>query len=176
MLKPNRIEDPYGQRITGYYPDPSPNSTSNYGTIAERGGVASQTGSGPTSGDPGDTGCQIAYASDPTVAVPFGLLLYDVIKYDTNRQHENFYKSGFQARVGMKVAVDKRGEYQTNMIPSGVTNISWGQPAYLAASGLISNVQASSVVNSITYLAPQIGTWQSTIDSDGYAKLDVLIK
>lgn len=167
MLKPNRNEDPYGHDIRGYFPDPAPNTPGTY-LVAERGGVVSRTAStGATTGYPGDTGYKLQYAADPTVAVAAGLLLYDVWKIDTNRQHENFQKSGFIARVNQKVTIDRRGWYHTNMIPSGVTNIAAGQPAYLAANGLISNVQATS--GGGANKAPKVGEWQSAIDADGYA-------
>lgn len=173
MLKPNRIEDPYGQRINFYFNDPNPSL--GFRTVAERGGVSSRlAGTSPTSSSPGDPGNQAAYAADPTIVTPIGMLLYDVVSYDTNRQHENWYKSGFQARAGMKVAHDKRGTYATNMIPSGVTNITADQPAFLAANGLVSNIQATSGVSGVNK-APQVGTWKSSQDSDGYAVIDLFI-
>lgn len=174
MLKPNRIEDPFRQDIKGYFPDPAPNTPGSY-LVVERGGVASRlSGTGPTTGYPGDVGNQVGYAADPTTASPYGLLLYDVWKLDTNRQHENFYKSGFIARVGQKVTHDRGGEYHTNMIPTGVTNIAAGQPAYLAANGLISNVQATT--NGGANKAPQVGTWRSSQDADGYAVIGMNIQ
>jgi hypothetical protein len=129
-------------------------------SVHERGGIISMvtpTGSGGYPGNPKNTA---AYAASPSGAKPLGLLLHDVVLIDTNRQHENFYKGGFQARVGQKVAIDPRGRYTTNMIPSGVSP-NGGDTAYLAASGLISNVQAPG--------APAVGTWLTSKDQDGYA-------
>jgi hypothetical protein len=137
--------------------------TWKFAAIAERGGIPSvvTTGSG---GYPGTPLNVAAYATNPSGVTPLGMLLDDVVSYDTNRQHENFYKSGFQSRIGMPVCIDRGGHYNTNMIPSGVTVVA-PQPAYLAANGLISNVQATG--------APRVGTWVSNQDQDGFAKIQI---
>lgn len=150
MLKPDRLHDPYGD-VIDYYVN----------TVCERGGIASVVTYG-SGGSPGQAQNVVAYAANPSGAVPVGILLQDFVTYDTNRQHENFYKAGFQNLVGRKGVLNNRGQWTTNMIPSGVYP-SGNQAAYLAASGLISNAQASG--------APRVGTWMTTMDADGYAKV-----
>jgi hypothetical protein len=156
MLKPDRRE--FKHDIEWYF-----------GAVAERGGIASIAvgGTQPSGGYPGDPNSMAAYAANPSGQVPLGILLYDVVSFDTNRQHENWYKSGFQARAGMKVAIDRSGRYTTNMIPSGVSPQA-GQPAYLGPSGLITNVQATG--------APAaVGVWLGAVDQDGYAKIQLTL-
>lgn len=156
-LKPDRVEDPYGQDVEWYFE-----------TTCERGGIATiDTAKTGVGGYPGDRNKVAKYAASPANAVPLGMMLYDVVDYDVNRQHENFYKSGFQARVNQKVVVDRSGRYTTNMIPSGVTPAP-GNDAYVAASGMFSNVQASG--------AARVGTWLSAPDADGYAKIQMELR
>lgn len=150
MLKPDRIE--FYHDLKWYFD-----------TTAERGGIASIDTAG-SGGYPGDRNGVAKYAANPSGAKPLGMLLYDVVDYDTNRQHENWFKSGFQARKGQKVAIDRGGRYVTNMIPSGV-NPAGGDNAYLAASGMISNVQATG--------APLVGQWLTSKDQDGYAEVQL---
>jgi len=50
------------------------------------------------------------------------------------------------------------------MIPSAVTPTA-GAAAYLAASGLISSVQAGG--------APQVGRFETTKDSNGFARVSI---
>lgn len=132
-------------------------------TVCERGGILSVSTAG-SGGYPGDSNNVAAYAANPSGAKVVGILLQDVVDYDVNRQHENFDKGGFQARKGMKVLAAKGGWYTTNMIASGV-NPSGGDPAYLAASGMISNTQATG--------APKIGTFDTSKDQDGYAAVRI---
>lgn len=158
MLKPDRREVP---NEINYSSDPALLSTASDGTVFERGGIAviKTVGSG---GYPGDANNIFEYAANPSGKVPLGVLLYDVVKYDTNRQHDNWFKSGFQARLGMKAAIAPEGWYTTNMVPTGDT-INGGEPAYLAASGKVSVTQAGG--------APRVGTFMTKRDADGYVKL-----
>lgn len=149
-LKPDRIE--FYHDINWYFD-----------AIAERGGIASVVTAG-SGGYPGDRRSVAAYAASPSGAKPVGILIHDVIDYDTNRQHENYYKAGHQDRIHTKSLVDRAGRYTTNMIPSGVSPAG-GDDAYLAASGNISNVQASG--------APRVGRWQTSKDQDGYASIQL---
>jgi hypothetical protein len=151
MLKPDRFHD-INKDVVDYF----------FNTVAERGGIASMVLPAGSGGYPGQVANSVAYAANPSGAVPVGLLLHDVVTYDTNRQHENLYKAGYQQLVGRKAHLSQGQWFTTNMIPSGVSP-SGGQPAYLAGSGLVSNAQASG--------APRVGTWKSSKDADGYAAL-----
>ena len=92
---------------------------------------------------------------------PYGLLLNDVVNLDLTRQHLNVYKD--EVQVGGKVTVLRHGVVVTNMIESGVTP----QPltaAYFTTDGELNSTSTNST---------RIGTWLSTKDADGYAKLEV---
>lgn len=135
----------------------------NFDAAAERGGIASIKTAG-SGGHPGQALNVAAYQADPSGAKPLGILLHDVVSYDTNRQHENFQKGGFVARVGQPITIDRGGRYTTSMVATGVT-VAGGDTAYLAASGKLSNVQATG--------APRIGTFITAKDADGYAKVQI---
>lgn len=129
--------------------------------VAERGGVVSikTTGSG---GYPGQTLNVAEYKADPSGAKPLGFLVQDVVDFDTNRQHENFFKGGYQQRKGTKVCLVTDGFLTTNMIIGTPTA---GADAFLAASGNISPTQATG--------APKVGTFDTTKDQDGYAQVTI---
>lgn len=134
-----------------------------FDTVAEAGGFASINTAG-SGGYPGQSANVAKYAVDPSGAKVLGILLHDVVTYDTNRQHENFARGGFETRIGGKVAIDRAGRYTTNMVASGITPAA-GDYAYLAANGKVSNVQATG--------APKVGTFINTKDQDGYVKIQV---
>jgi hypothetical protein len=113
---------------------------------------------------------------------PLGILLNDVVSGDLTKTHLNQYK--FEVQVGGKVEVLRRGTILTNMIegtPAG------GQAAFISSvgtDGKISGVAlgatsplaivgaASGQPFSVPYCKP-VGTFLSSKDSDGYAKVDV---
>jgi hypothetical protein len=132
--------------------------------VSEMGGIVSAVSPGGSGGYPGDKKNQVSYAANPSGAKPMGLLLQNVVDLDTNRLHENWEQAGFNALKGQKVTLAKDGWYTTNMIPTGVSP-AMGDPAYLAASGMISNSQASG--------APKVGQFQSAKDADGYARVRI---
>ena len=134
-----------------------------FDAVAERGGIAVIKTAG-VGGYPGQSSNVAQYAANPSGAKPLGILTQDVVSYDTNRQAPNYEKSGYEALVDDKVCIDRGGRYTTNMIATGVT-VAGGDPAYLAASGRVSNVQATG--------APRIGTFVTGKDTDGYAKLQI---
>lgn len=92
---------------------------------------------------------------------PFGVLLCDVVNYDLTRQHINWHKD--EVQVGGKVPVVRHGVVVTNMIESGVTPQP-GAAAYFTTDGELNSTSTNST---------RIGTWLSTKDADGYAKLEV---
>jgi hypothetical protein len=148
MLKSDRIWDPMGDDLRWHV-----------NTVAERGGILCVS-TGGSGGYPGDKSAVAAYKVDPSGGKPVGLLVQDVVDYDTNRQHENWQKGGFVARKGSKALVSTKGSWTTNMIVPGVSPAA-GDTAYLGASGLITNVQATG--------APKIGQFRTSKDADGYA-------
>lgn len=175
MLLHDRVTTHMETLIQYAFKDPNPGAQ-GYGMIAERGGIASRVaGTGPTTSSPDDVGNRVEYAVDPTSAEPIGMNIQDVIKFDSNRQHDNWMKQGFQVRVEQKVDLDPKGQYWTNFIDPAITAVSPGQPAYLAANGMISNVQATSGSGSTLRSAPQVGRFKSFFDPNRFAQVKLTI-
>lgn len=131
-------------------------------TTAERGGVASfVTGGVGVSMD--DADAVVAYAAAASGAKPAGLLLNDVVDLDLTRQHINWHKD--EVQVGGKVTLLRVGQVTTNNITGAP---SAGDAAYVGPSGTVSTSSGTGV--------EQIGTFLSSKDTDGYAKLSVNIK
>jgi hypothetical protein len=148
---------------------------------AERGVavILSTAGSGAAMDD------SAALATLPTAAFgsgnyPLGILLCDVVSGDLTKTHLNQYKN--ETQVGGKVEILRRGTILTNMVegtPAG------GYAAYIgttATDGKITGVALGStqaplgVPSGSTYGTPyctRIGTFLSSKDADGYAKIDV---
>lgn len=131
-------------------------------TTAERGGVVSAVTSGSgVSMD--DASAVVAYAASASGAKPLGVLLNDVVNLDLTRQHINWHKD--EVQVGGKVTVLRVGQVTTDRLVSGITPTA-GTPAYVGASGLIGTSSTNAV---------QIGSFLSSKDADGYAKVSVNI-
>jgi hypothetical protein len=131
-------------------------------TTAERGGVVSVSTAG--SGQAlDDAAAVVAYAASNSGARPIGVLLNDVVNLDLTRQHINWHKD--EVQIGGKVSLIRQGQVTTNYILPGATPTA-GTPAYVGASGYI----GTGTVN-----ATQIGSFLSSKDADGYAKLSVNI-
>lgn len=127
----------------------------------ERGGVATlSTGGSGVAMD--DSSAVATYAADPSGAVPLGILLNDVVDIDLTRQHINFHKD--EVSVGGKVALLRVGQVTTDQIDGSP---SAGDAAYVAASGMLSDTQAVGAV--------KVGTFLSSPDADGFAKVSVNI-
>jgi len=135
-------------------------------TSAEKGGVASVVtqGSGAAIGvNSTDDPNVVAYAADPSGVIAKGVLLQTVNQpLSATRDFIN-YESG-EIRPGDKCTLVKKGFVVTDMISAGVTP-SVGDTAYLAASGYISNSQATD--------APAVGRFETTKDSNGFARVSV---
>lgn len=114
-------------------------------------------------------------AMDQTVAVvtlggtgvttglkPAGLLLNDMVTFDVTRLQPKIYKD--EMRVGGKCTLLQKGWAITNMLASGITPVA-GDPAYFAPNGKITTSSASS--------APRVGTFLSSKDENGYAKVEI---
>jgi len=148
---------------------------------AERGAVVvlSAGGSGAAMDD------SAALVTYPTVTwgsgeYPVGILMNDVVSGDLTKTHLNQHKD--EVQTGGKVTICRRGTVLTNMIEGSPTA---GQYAYIggiATDGKITGVSPSGLMNTLNmkWFLPssggqlhRIGTWLSSKDSDGYAKLDV---
>lgn len=129
-------------------------------TTAERGGVVSfvSGGVGPAMDD---ADAIVEYAVANTGA-PAGVLLNDVVNLDLTRQHINWHRD--EVQVGGKVTLLRVGQVTTDLIDG--TPLA-GDAAYVGPSGLISTASSG---------ATQIGTFLSSVDSDGYAKVSVNIQ
>jgi hypothetical protein len=131
-------------------------------TTAERGGVVSAVTSGSgVSMD--DASAVVGYAAAVSGTRPVGVLLNDVVDLDLTRQHINWHKD--EVQVGGKVTVLRNGQVTTNMLVSGISP-TVGLPAYVGTSGLIGTSSTNAV---------QIGSFLSSKDADGYAKVSVNI-
>jgi hypothetical protein len=131
-------------------------------TTATRGGVVSVvTGGVGVSMD--DADAVVSYAAVASGAKPVGLLLNDVVDLDLTRQHINFHQD--EVQKGGKVTVLRIGQVTTNQLVSGISP-TVGAPAYVGGTGLIGTSSTNAV---------QIGSFLSSKDSDGYAKVSVNI-
>lgn len=131
--------------------------------VAERGGVASMSTSG--SGAAMDQSqALVTYSANPSGKTPIGVLLNDMVNLDLTRQRLNKYKNEIQK--GSKVTMLRKGYVVTNMLTG--TNPTAGQSAYVAHSGRFA---ASDLVGNGTQ--PIVGVFLSTVDQDGYAKVEV---
>lgn len=130
--------------------------------VAERGGVVVHDGTGlGVSMD--DADAVVAYAANPSGTAPAGLLLNDVVNYDLTRQHINWHKD--EVQVGSKVTVLRQGQVTTDMIHENAVP-SAGANAYYAAGGMLTTDPTNST---------KVGRFLSSLDSDGYAKVDINI-
>jgi hypothetical protein len=129
-------------------------------TIAERGGIMvfNTVGSGVAMDD---SSAVVTYAASQSGKVPAGLLLNDVVSLDLTRQHINWHKD--EVQTGSKVTLLRQGQVTTNLIVSGVSP-GVGSAAYVGANGYLTTVSTNSV---------KVGTFLSSKDADGYAKVDI---
>lgn len=129
-------------------------------TTATRGGVASVvTGGSGVAMD--DASAVVGYAASVSEAKPVGVLLNDVVDLDLTRQHINWHRD--EVQVGGKVTVLRQGQVTTDMLVPGITPTA-GVDAYVGASGLIGTSSTNAV---------KVGTFLSSVDSDGFAKVSV---
>ena len=111
--------------------------------------------------DDADARVQLPNATNGSGEYPAGILMGDVVNRDLTYTHLNQHKR--ESQVGGKVGVRRHGEVLTNRIAVGVAPQA-GLAAYFTAEGVLTNTSTNST---------RIGTWKSSKDSDGYAKLEV---
>ena len=129
--------------------------------VGDRGGVVVHlTGGSGVSMD--DANAVVEYSATPSGKVPVGVLMNDVVSLDLTRQHINWHKD--EALAGSKVCLLRQGQVTTNMV-SGVPTI--GQVAYLGVNGIVTPTALPGSVS--------VGRFISTLDADGYCKLDINI-
>ena len=139
---------------------------------AERGVVVvhSTVGSGAAMDDGN------AVVTVPTTASgssPAGLLLNDVVDIDLTRQHLNQHQD--EVQKGGKVTLLKQGWVVTNKLDDGGDAITAGAAAHVASSGLVSTINPLPGDAQNDQVPSRIGTFLSSKDADGYAKVYVNI-
>jgi hypothetical protein len=133
-------------------------------TTAERGGVVVHANSENNVGvSMDDANAVVEYPSDPSGTAPAGLLLNDVVNYDLTRQHINWHKD--EVQVGSKVTLLRQGQVTTDLVASGVTPVA-GDEVYYTAGGELTTDSTDSV---------KVGRFLSSLDADGYVKVDINI-
>ena len=106
---------------------------------------------------------------------PAGLLLNDVVNLDLTRQHLNYAKD--EVQQGGKVLLLRRGTVVTDQI-SGTPTI--GADAYVTRLGTISASAEEGIMSVFDGgvprpITPKVGKFLSTLDADGFAKVDINI-
>jgi hypothetical protein len=129
-------------------------------TTAERGGVVSFV-SGGVGVSMDDADAVVDYL-EACSGSPAGVLLNDVVNYDLTRQHLNYHKD--EVQVGGKVTLLRIGQVSTDLIDGDPVA---GDAAYVGPSGLVSLDCEGAV---------KIGTFLSSKDADGFAKVSVNIQ
>lgn len=151
-LKPGRVVNPYADDISFFMNE-----------VAEKGGVVVMSTVG--SGDAMDQSeALVTYAANPSGKLPIGVLFQDMVNKDLTQTHLNPYNG--EVQIGGKVWVNNQCTINTNMIYPGLT-IAAQDAAYLGPSGLLQNVDVNTVAT------PIVGTFLSSKDADGYAKVRV---
>jgi hypothetical protein len=135
-------------------------------TTAERGVMAvhSTGGSGVAMDDANAVVTTVV--ADPSGTKPAGLLLNDVVDLDLTRQHINWHRD--EVQTGSKVTLLRQGQVTTDQVVSGVTP-AVGDAAYYGVNGQLTNVSTEGA----TSAGVQVGRFLSTLDADGYVKVDI---
>jgi hypothetical protein len=110
-----------------------------------------------------------------------GILMNDVVNLDLTRQHINWQKD--EVQLGGKVTVLRHGQITTNVIDTGAAGTpTAGAPAYVGygaiTAGGTSQGWLSATKVTDTGEGDEVyrcGTFLSTKDSDGYAKVEINI-
>lgn len=141
----------YGQDTQDFFMD----------EVAERGGFVclSTVGSGEAT-DQGEA--LVTYAASPSGKLPVGCLMQDMVNKDLSQTFLNYFKA--EVQKGSKVNIWTQGTVVTNMIYPGQTP-AVNKVAYLGPSGLLTATDTN------TNATPVVGTWMSSKDADGYAKV-----
>ena len=99
---------------------------------------------------------------------PVGVLLNTRESFDYAKELERVQYDTDD--IGTVVTLLRRGELNTNLVvANGGVAITPGQPAYLAANGLIGNANLSVAGGE----EQRVGQFMSAVDSDGYARVRI---
>jgi hypothetical protein len=126
----------------------------------ERGGIVVHV-SGGSGVSMDDANAVVEYAANQSGTKPAGLLLNDVVNLDLTRQHINWHKD--EVQIGSKVTLLRQGQVTTNVV-SGTPTI--GSDAYYGVNGVLTPTSTNST---------KVGRFLSTLDADGYVKVDINI-
>ena len=140
---------------------------------AERGIIVthSTAGSGAAMDD---SNALVAIPTTASGSAPAGLLLNDVVNIDLTRQHLNQHQD--EVQKGGKVTLLNQGYVVTNKLEVN-SKPTFGAPAYVASSGLLSTTDPEGYDGSTLDLSrkfdysTKVGRFLSTEDADGYAKV-----
>ncbi len=129
--------------------------------VAERGIVVihDTSGSGAAMDDPN----AVVIIPTGSLGSCAGLLLNDVVNLDLTRQHINWHKDEIQ--LGGKVTLMRQGQVTTDQIVTGDAPVA-GDDLHFNANGELSVLSVGS---------EKIGKFLSSIDADGFAKIEVNI-
>jgi len=133
---------------------------------ATRGGIVSMSTGG--SGSAMDQGAALVTYTAASGKAPMGILLNDMVNLDLTRQHINQHKD--EVQKGGKVTILRKGYVVTNNL-SCQTAAAAGDVAYVQFDGTIAN--SGCVSDHSGRAGSSIGTFLSSIDQDGYAKVEI---
>ena len=124
-------------------------------SASERGGIMSYSA----------TAGAAEYNTAGSGAVALGILLDDVESLNFDKSPEFLQRN--VSDVGSTVGIANKGVFDTNMIVPGTTPAQ-GNAAYLHPSGLVGTTQLNDGVGNTS---PQVGTFRSALDANGYVRL-----
>ena len=133
---------------------------------ATRGGVVSMSAGG--SGAAMDQGVALVTYTAASGKAPMGILLNDMVNLDLTRQHINQHKD--EVQKGGKVTILRKGYVVTNSLSCATAAVA-GDPAYTQFDGTIAN--SGCVSDDTGKGGGSIGSFLSSVDEDGYAKVEV---
>ena len=133
---------------------------------ATRGGIACVSTAG--SGSAMDQGAALVTLTAASGKAPIGILLNDVVNLDLTRQHINQHKD--EVQKGGKVTILRKGYVVTNSLSCATAAVA-GDPAYSQLDGTIAN--SGCVSDDTGRGSGPIGSFLSSVDEDGYAKVEV---
>ena len=134
--------------------------------VATRGGVVSISTGG--SGAAMDQGAALVTYTAASGKAPIGVLLNDMVNLDLTRQHINQHKD--EVQKGGKVTILRKGYVVTNSLSCATAAVA-GDPAYSQLDGTIAN--SGCVSDDTGRGSGPIGSFLSSVDEDGYAKVEV---
>lgn len=128
--------------------------------VAERGGIASLSGTGASGAAMDNATNLVTYATAASGAKPVGVLLNDMVNIDLTRQHLNQYKN--EVQKGSKVTLLRKGYVVTNRIHG---TPSAGDKAWVGPTGYFGTSDPGD--------HKIVGEYMTKKDQDGYAKVEV---